>query len=112
MRDRDVKFSDPGGGAAFTVKVVPRANRSEIVGIREDGTIKIRLMAPPIEGEQNQELIHFLAEFLGVRVSDVEILGVLRNRTMLITVMNIPSEVVEEKVRAAAGEGYVSDDED
>jgi uncharacterized protein len=109
----DFNITDASRGAAFTVRIVPKANRTEIVGIQEDGTIKIRLMAPPVEGEANEELIHFLAEFLGVKSSEVEILAGANSRKKLITVLNISSDAVEEKVRAAAGtDGFLPNDED
>jgi uncharacterized protein (TIGR00251 family) len=114
MRDLgDFNITDASRGAAFTVRIVPKANRTEIVGIQEDGTIKIRLMAPPVEGEANEELIHFLAEFLGVKDSEVEILAGANSRKKLITVLNISSDAVEEKVRAAAGtDGFLPNNDD
>jgi uncharacterized protein len=113
MRDlSNFNITDASRGAAFTVKTVPMANRTEIVGIQEDGTIKIRLMAPPVEGEANEELINFLAQFLEVPVKDVEILAGMNNRKKLITVMNIRADEVETKVRAHTGEGFVPDDDE
>jgi uncharacterized protein len=114
MRDLgDFNITDASRGAAFTVRIVPKANRTEIVGIQEDGTIKIRLMAPPVEGEANEELIHFLAEFLGVKDSQVEILAGANSRKKLITVLNISSDDVEAKVRAAAGtDGFIPNDDE
>ncbi len=111
MRDRDFNITDASRGAAFTVKVVPKATRTEIVGIEEDGTIKIRLMAPPVEGEANDELIQFLAEFLDVEIKDVEILAGANSRKKLITVMNIKADEVETRVRAVASEIGTDDDE-
>src|SRR5574341_765767 len=111
MRDRDFNITDASRGAAFTVKLVPKATRTEIVGIEEDGTIKIRVIAPPVEDEANEELINFLAQFLSVPTKDIEILGGLNSRKKLITVMNIRAEEVEERVRSVASE-IGSDDED
>ncbi len=113
MRDlHDFNITDASRGAAFTVKIVPRASRTEIVGIQEDGTIKIRLMAPPVEGEANEELISFLASFLKVNTSDIEILAGVNSRKKLITVLNIRAEDVEEMVRAVASDTPVPDDDE
>ena len=114
MRNRkELNITDASQGAAITVKIVPKANRTEIVGIQEDGTIKIRLMAPPVEGEANEELISFLAEFLEVDAHNIEILAGANNRRKLITVLNVRAEDVEARVRSAAieTEGFVSDDD-
>lgn len=47
------------------VYATPRAGRTEVVGERE-GSLWVRLAAPPVEGTANQALMAFLAEKLGV----------------------------------------------
>ena len=39
------------------VRVQPRAPRSEIVGWRTDGTLSVRVAAPPVEGQANAALV-------------------------------------------------------
>ena len=59
MSSRNIKgdFSNPSGGAAITVRVVTRAVKSEMVGVQEDGTIKVRIKAAPAgSDEANEEL--------------------------------------------------------
>jgi uncharacterized protein (TIGR00251 family) len=48
------------------VKVIPRSAKTEIVGQMADGTIKIKIAAPPEKGKANTELIRFLAAHYGV----------------------------------------------
>lgn len=55
------------------VKVIPRSARTEIAGTMADGTIKIRVAAPPEKGKANDELARFLASHFGV--SRVEIIS-------------------------------------
>ncbi len=98
MTRRQFNITDARHGAALTVRIVPKANRTEIVGIEEDGTLKIRLMAPPIAGQANEELIAFLADFLGVSPADVEIVAGLDSRKKLISVMNVRAEEVERLI--------------
>jgi uncharacterized protein (TIGR00251 family) len=43
------------------VKVIPRSAKTEIVGTMADGTLKIRIAAPPEKGKANEELIRFLS---------------------------------------------------
>ncbi len=57
------------------VKVVPRSGRSEIVGAMADGTLKVRIAAPPEKGKANAELRAFLARHFGVRREDVIIVS-------------------------------------
>ncbi|MCC6415530.1 MAG: DUF167 domain-containing protein [Opitutaceae bacterium] len=54
----------------LTIKAVPNAPRSEVVGWMGD-TLKVRLKAPPVDGKANAELCRFLAEILTLPKSAV-----------------------------------------
>jgi uncharacterized protein (TIGR00251 family) len=53
------------GGTSFEVWVQPRASRNQVSGIQGQ-TIKVRVAAPPVNGEANEALIRFLAKQLDV----------------------------------------------
>jgi uncharacterized protein (TIGR00251 family) len=57
------------------VKVTPRSPRTEIAGEMTDGTLKIRVAAPPDKGLANEELCGFLARHFGVPRSQVEVIS-------------------------------------
>ena len=65
------------GGLRLTVKVTPRAKRSEcagIIGIAEGkSALAIRLAAPPVDGSANEALRAYLAQQLGIARSAVAI---------------------------------------
>ncbi|MBU1018338.1 MAG: DUF167 domain-containing protein [Patescibacteria group bacterium] len=42
------------------IKVTPKSPKTELVDTLDDGTIKIRIAAPPEKGKANKELIKFL----------------------------------------------------
>ena len=48
------------------IKVIPKSPKTEIVGEMADGTLKIRVAAPPEKGKANAELCAFLAKQYGV----------------------------------------------
>ena len=48
------------------VKVIPRSSKSEIAGELEDGTLKVKIAAPPEKGQANEELCALLAKHYGV----------------------------------------------
>ena len=104
MRDLgDLNITDASHGAAFTVRIVPQANKTEIVGIEDDGTVKIRLAAPPVEGQVNQALVNFLADYLRVGPDQIDIMAEqLESRKMLISVLNVKAEDVERLLKAGS----------
>jgi uncharacterized protein (TIGR00251 family) len=57
------------------VKVIPRSAQSEIVGKLDDGTLKIKIAAPPEKGKANEELVALLAKHYGVPRSAVTIVS-------------------------------------
>ena len=54
------------------MRVVPRASRSEIVG-EHDGALRVRIAAPPVDGEANEELVRTLAKHFKVPKAAVQI---------------------------------------
>lgn len=69
-----IKFSVKVDSIIFSVRVVPRASKSEIVG-EMDGALKIRLAAPPVDGAANAELVKLLSKTFEVSKSAIEIVG-------------------------------------
>jgi uncharacterized protein (TIGR00251 family) len=56
------------------VKVLPKSPKTEFAGTLEDGTLKVRVNAPPERGKANAELCAFLAKKYGIHRSNVEII--------------------------------------
>ena len=69
------EFHNGRMGSAISVRITPRSNKNEIVSIMEDGVVKIKLTAPPVDGKANDALVKFLAETLNVSKSRVEIVA-------------------------------------
>ena len=88
------EFHNGRMGSAISVRITPRSNKNEIVSIMEDGVVKIKLTAPPVDGKANDALVKFLAETLNVSKSRVEIVAGLSSRNKLITILDLsPSEL-------------------
>jgi uncharacterized protein (TIGR00251 family) len=60
------------GGVRIRVQVQPRASRSEVVG-RHGDALRVRLAAPPVDGEANDALVRLVAKVLGVPVAAVTV---------------------------------------
>jgi uncharacterized protein (TIGR00251 family) len=64
-----------GESLLLQVRVQPRASRDEIVGPHGEEALKVRITAPPVEGQANNHLIRFLAKAFGVPRVRVELLS-------------------------------------
>jgi uncharacterized protein (TIGR00251 family) len=94
--DREFRITDAKGGIAFTVRVVTKAATTELAGIQEDGTLKIRLVASPAgDPSANQELVEFLAQQLNVSSKKIEIVAGQNGREKLVSVEGLSTDDVE-----------------
>ena len=93
--------SDAPGGVVLSVRVIPRAKKTEIGGVRGDALL-VRLAAPPVDGAANDALIELLAERLGVARRDVRIVSGDRGRQKRVSIAGISAVQV---MRAVGGEG-------
>jgi uncharacterized protein (TIGR00251 family) len=69
-----IDYSEKDGSLTLTVRVVPRASRSEIVG-EHDGGLRVRVAASPVDGAANEELTRLLSAAFDVPRSAIEILA-------------------------------------
>jgi uncharacterized protein (TIGR00251 family) len=100
---RKPKFSDARRGAAITVKVSPRAKKTAVAGVMDDGTIKIKIAAPPVDGAANKALIEFLAETLGLPKQQVDIVAGETSERKLVSLVGISPEQVDAILRGLLG---------
>ena len=70
------------------IRVIPRAGRSGIAGLR-DGALLVRLAAAPVDGAANDELIALLAKALRVPRRDITIVSGERSRTKRLRIAGI-----------------------
>ena len=87
-------------GVVVDVRVIPRAARSQIAGMRDDALL-VRLNAPPVDGAANEELIRVLAAVLGIPRRNVEIVSGHRSRTKRVRIAGVTSAEIAEKLCAS-----------
>lgn len=75
-------------GVLFKVRVQPRAAKNQVAGLYEDA-VRLRLTAPPVEGEANEACRAFLAGLLNVPRSRVEIVSGHIGRSKMIRVAGV-----------------------
>ena len=90
-------------GSALAVRVTPRASRSQIVGMLDDGTIKVHLASDAADDQINVELVAYLAEVLGVPKSRVEIVAGENGRDKLVSILDMDVETAHQRIVAHMG---------
>lgn len=84
------------------LRVQPRASRDEIVGWQA-GALRVRVTAPPVEGEANRAVAALLARALGVRPSAVSVVRGERGRDKLVRIEGLSVAEVQARLAAATG---------
>jgi uncharacterized protein (TIGR00251 family) len=100
MPKRNFHLHDGQRGSALAVRVTPRASHNKIMEVMSDGTVRIHIAAPPVDGDANRELIVFLAEVLGVAKSRLEIVAGISGRDKLISVLEMDAETAHKRILA------------
>ena len=103
MSDRNFNLHDGRKGSALAVRVTPRASRNELVELLDDGTIKVRIAAPPSDNETNETLISFLSDVLGVPRSRLDIVAGVTGRDKLISIIDMDAETAHQRILAHVG---------
>jgi uncharacterized protein len=85
-------------GSAITVRITPRSSKNEIIGIMDDGTIKIRITAAPVDGKANEELIGFLSKVLQVSETSIQIIAGQTNKNKLISILHLGGNEVNARI--------------
>jgi uncharacterized protein (TIGR00251 family) len=98
--NRASEVSKYPNGSLFSVLVVPRAGKSSIAQLA-DGTIQIRVAAPPVDGAANAALLRFLAGILDVPRSRLAIASGASSRRKRISVDGIAPDELERRLQAA-----------
>ena len=70
----------------YSVVVKPRS-KSEGVSSLEDGSIVVRVNAPPVDGKANERVIELLADHFGVPQRNIRIAVGEGNRKKIIEVL-------------------------
>ncbi|MBA2396252.1 MAG: DUF167 domain-containing protein [Ktedonobacteraceae bacterium] len=80
-----------------TVRVIPRSSKNILEW--EQGTLKARLTAPPVDGAANAALISLLAERLAVPRRTISIVRGETSRQKTIEIAGLTLEEIERRLQ-------------
>jgi uncharacterized protein len=79
--------------ATLSVRIQPRSSKNGVTRM-EDGSLKIRLTAPPVDGAANEALVKFLSDTLSISKSQVEIVSGHTSREKRIKISGMDEDDV------------------
>jgi uncharacterized protein len=88
-------------GSAITVTIVPRA-AANAVELASDGTLRVRITAPPVDGAANAALLRYLADVLDVPRSRLTIAAGHTSRRKRIVVAGLPPDVIQDRINSSS----------
>ncbi|MSQ30805.1 MAG: DUF167 domain-containing protein [Dehalococcoidia bacterium] len=86
----------------LTVRIVPRASRDAVVGMRS-GALLVRVTAPPVEGAANDALVGVLARRLRVAKGAVRIVSGRTSRLKVVEIEGIDDAETARRLSPLAG---------
>jgi len=90
------EIKDSGQGRIrFRVRVQPAAPRNELLGWNTAGELRIKVAAPPHEGEANKELVAFLAKRCSVARREITVESGEKSRSKTISAPAALKETLE-----------------
>ena len=81
----------------ISVRVIPRSSRNVLEW--DEGSIRARLTAPPVEGAANAALIELLSKQLALPRRNIEIVRGATGRQKIIEIAGLTLEEVEQRIR-------------
>jgi uncharacterized protein len=81
----------------IAVRVIPRSSKNALAW--EQGTLKARLTAPPVDGAANAALINLLAERLSVPRRSISIVRGETSRQKTVEIAALTPDEVERRLR-------------
>ena len=83
----------------ITVRLQSRASRDELLGWNEEGTLRVRVIAPPVDGAANAALVRLLARRLGIAKSKVSLVSGARARNKIVEIEGVTEAVIRKIIR-------------
>jgi len=93
--------SKPTEGCILKVRVQPKVSQNQVLGY-DEGTLRLRVTAPPIDGKANAGVIALLAKTLGVSKSKLQIIQGQSSRNKVVAVDTLSEREVRRRIEAGS----------
>jgi uncharacterized protein (TIGR00251 family) len=86
-----------GRETRISLRVHPNAPRNEVIGF-SGGVVGVRVVAPPVKGKANKELVAFLSQILGVNKGALTIIQGRTSRNKVIAIDSLSREEIVKRL--------------
>jgi uncharacterized protein (TIGR00251 family) len=94
-----IVLMDHAEGCVLPVRAQPGARRAGVQG-EQAGALKIAVTEPPEDGRANRALVEALRDALGVKRSQVELIGGQTSRDKRFLIRGLPRVELESRIAA------------
>lgn len=84
-------------GVFLSVKVTPKSSKNQVCGCEED-SLKIKIAAAPEKGRANEALVEFVAEWLGIAKSNIQLIQGATSRYKRLFIKGIKQAAITNKL--------------
>ena len=81
----------------INVRVIPRSSKNSIEW--NEGGLKVRLTAAPVDGAANVALVALLAQYLELHTRDIRIVQGMTGRHKIVEIVGMTIEVYEKRIK-------------
>ena len=89
-------------GIVVSIRATPNGRRNQLLGVGDDDHLRLRLRAPAVDDQANEELKRYVAELFGIRRSAVRIVRGRRSRIKQVRIVGLeapPPDLLERAGR-------------
>ena len=99
-----IAITEHAEGCVLPVRAQPGARKAGVLG-EQAGALKVAVTAPPEDGRANKALAELLREALGLKRSQIELLGGETSREKRFLIRGLKKAVLEARVTEALTAG-------
>jgi uncharacterized protein len=99
-----IAVTEHAEGCILPVRAQPGARKAGVLG-EWNGALKVAVTAPPEDGRANQALVELLREALGVKRSQVELIGGQTSRDKRFLIRGVGQAELEKRLAALMASG-------
>lgn len=99
MDSKDLRIHESGADIEVPLHVQPRARSTRIAGLH-DGTLKVKISAPPVDDAANRAIVEFFSGLLRHPKSRLHIISGGKSRNKILRIEGMSLKRFQESIAA------------